>query len=510
MKRICCIILCLSVLFSCFYGCKKKNTVTKSNMELSKNEHEQTMTFSKDDDSEILSPDKKATEKFKETISAYKPEYKHRDLYGTDECYDRMFINNSVKKHKYSALDENDELTAEHLMDIILTNNKNYLQNPKSGKLLVKDINNDDFMLSLCQLIVDVTEEIQNKYPDIDFDRFYCNLANLKVFYKTGTLNNAAVSPDMFMELGEYTLQMVNLLSGDNAVRNTVIHEIMHIIQYACLCEQTEHCKRHVGFTYMWDDVELQGNDWAWLFEGSAESQACLMTGDEPITYQNYINYINTLNVASVCKSDIPAYYVQSLSFYNDPYKLFDLFQAETKEEITEVADYMEAIQIIQFLPDEFKAAYKNKYGLDLSDNSNRDDLFYSLKPEIFITLAKTFYKNLADALTENDDVTMNDVFCLIRIFEASTDHHILFSNPGSAEVNRPFIDTYKEIREAFFTMLNNSGYEINENDFFDYEFFTDNNNTINASLSWMGNDKKDFLTERTEFVKSRINNTIE
>lgn len=507
MKRIISVALSLAVILA-MVGCGDKTPKSSSaDLGFSSTKREYKYSFSTNDPSGTVKLDKSSSEQFEKTVSEISLDYTFADLYGVSECYDRIFTNASVSKHKYSALDKDGKLTAEHLAEIVKQNNKVFYEQNSTAKAFYKETD-EKFLLSVCKLIVDIITEIKNRYPDIDYDRVYCNLANLKVFYKTGTLDFASVTPEMILQLGDATLNFATIMAGGNAVRDVVIHEIMHMIQLGCFCENIEHCKRHVGITYCWDDVELQGNDWAWFFEGSAELNMSMLTGDEPITYTAMINYLQSVNLATFLHPGTPANYAQTISFYDDPNKLFQIFDAKSKEEIIEIANLIEAIQIIQYLPEEFKTAYKNKYGIDLSDEDEESKVRISLKPAICLTFSKAFYRNLTKALTENE-MTVNDVYFLIHLFEAAMDYHTTYSNPDRAEINKPFIEKYITIRAAFFDMLNKLNTIVDEASFGSLSIISEDGATINASVKWLDQEKRFFLLERTEFLAEKLSSKI-
>lgn len=450
MRKIIAVTLCLLILVSSLVGCGNKGyKSSNANIVFSSQEKNYSVFFLSTDTSERLHLNQTEIDKFNQLVSDISLDYTYDELYGIEECYDRIFIDNNVATHAYSALDSVGKLTAEHLSELVKDNNKSFLEETEKVAGFYHEPD-DEYLLSVCQLIVDTVNEIKSRYPDIDYERVYCNLGNLKILYKTGLLDNASVTPEMILQLSDGMLQIVNIMS-DSGIRDVLIHGIMHMIQFGCSCEKIQNCSRHVGFTFRWDDVPLQGNDWVWLAEGSAEQNMCMLMGDEPLTYQNKINYIQSLNLATFLHQDTPADYVQTLCFYSDPNRLFDLFDAHSKEEITEIARLMEAIQIIQESPDDFLKAYQEKYGVDTSDTAEMDKLRYTLKPAICVTLAKVFYSNLANALQNTESVTSNDVFYLLRIFEAAMDYHTLYSSrPERIEINSPFLDRYKQIRAAF------------------------------------------------------------
>lgn len=537
MKKAIALLICILITVSAASGCGRSGSLLTGNreegndvqrevkegkisssgsgMEFSCVPREYGVSFTDDDGSARVLLNAEAADRFIGDLSDISLDYEYVDLYGLDECYDRIFTSVNVLKHEKSALDEDGKLTAERLLSVVEENNSRFCEENSLKKYHYREVDRD-FLFSICELIVDSVEEIKERYPNIDYDHLYCNLADLVIFYRVGSLNFAAVTSDMKMELGNAMLNFANTLAGGNGVRDVIIHETMHIIQLACKCEKTEHCTRRAGVTYRWDDVELQGNDWAWFFEGSAEQVMTMLTGDEPMTYKNMINYIQSVNLATFLRSDLPANYAQTVCFYTDPYMLTDLFGARSEQEIREMACLMEAVQIIQYMPDDFMTKYKEIYGIDLSDEDNQNAVRYSLKPAICLTFSKTFYKNLAKALTENDNVTENDVLYLIRVFEAAMDYHTAYTNPDKTELNQPFIDRYKEIRSSFFSALRESGSMIEENALFDYGIFStksgtakDESQEINASLAWLDKEKKEFLAERTEFLSAELESVI-
>ena len=128
-------------------------------------------------------------------------------------------------------------------------------------------------------------------------------------------VDNARMTADMVMNIGPNMFEIVDLMSGENGCRDVVVHEIMHIMQMGCKCEGIEHCTRRGGFLYRGDDFELNTTDFGWLFEGSAERMMCNITGDVALTYKYMINYICTANLATTLRNDVPANYLETLSF---------------------------------------------------------------------------------------------------------------------------------------------------------------------------------------------------
>lgn len=510
MKRIIVFLLCALLFAGAFSGCAggARKTATPDLAFSSKPQTYQT-AFSDEDGSPTLRLDAAAAEAFEAQAAAIEADFPYRALYGVDACFDRIFTDCAVTRHECSALDANGELTAEHLRDLVRENNRQFRESGEYINTFFQDVS-DEYLLALCQLIVDTITEMQKRCPEIDYARVYCNLAALKVFVKVSSLDFAAVTPDMLLELGNGSLKIADLMADGSGVRNVLVHEIMHVIQYGCSCEKIDHCERHAGITYCWDDVSLQGNDWQWLPEASAEQYMTLLTGEEAMTYQEKINYLQSVNLATFLVGDIPANYAETICFYNDPERLFRIFRADSREEITEVAELMEAIQIIQYLPSDFRQAYEEAYGADLSTDEEAAKVRIALKPALCLAFSKAFYRNLAYALAEREGITAHDLYYLLRLFEAAMEVHTKYTDPERLEINQPFLDGYKALRAAFFRLLQENGAAVDEASYLAYEPFTADRRTVNASFRWLEADKKTFLLERTEYLSTRLDTALE
>ena len=97
-------------------------------------------------------------------------------------------------------------------------------------------------------------------------------------------------------------------------------------------------------------------------------------------------------------------------------------------------------------------------------------------------------------------------MYYLIRVLEAAMEIHCTYSNQERIEINRPFLDGYKEIRSLFFSLLRESGAAVNEEYYLAYEMLAENSDTANASFLWLEEDKQEFILERTEFFIEKRN----
>ena len=154
LKRNIAFLLCLLMILSCFVGCSaSKNKSSNANLAFTSVQKQYSVSFLDHDSSEIISMNQEDAKQFEEFVSSVSLEYPYSELYGVNECYDRIFTYSSVSKHERSALDNNGKLTAEHLFELVKENNQHFNEDKKNDMGFYKDAE-DDFLLSLCKLIV--------------------------------------------------------------------------------------------------------------------------------------------------------------------------------------------------------------------------------------------------------------------------------------------------------------------------------------------------------------------
>ena len=503
MKKLCSIFLCICLTFSLAACGKEKHTY---NLDFSKQDKKIECTLSNNDISPNIHLKKECADSLKSKLDGISVEFPYNDLYQTEECYKRLQTKIDVKQHRKSALNSSGKLTPEDLLHTVKQNNEDYL----ADKSAFVEAPEDDYIIQICRLIVDTVEEMKKQYPDVDWNRVYCNLGNLKIMYKKGMVDNAQVTADMVMNISPNMFKIVDIMSDENGCRDVVIHEIMHIIQVGCPCEEIEHCTRRCGISFRWDDFEFNTSDFGWLFEGSAERAMCNLTGDEPFTYKYMINYICSLNLCTMLNQENPANYAETLSFFDDPNLLFKMFDCSSKEDCIEILNMMIAINIIQRQPDELMKAYGEQNNVDFKDQSVIDDLNCTLKPAIVTVFTKYFYKNLIGVLEKKENITLNDVCYLISLFEATLDNHIKYTKTDYDKYNKDFIELYRTIRAEFFECIDDG----KESDIIEYYrqhtiYENEDDKIVRASLKWCQQDKVKFFLERTAYFEFNVKSKV-
>lgn len=492
--RVVSVLLSLCLLLS-FCGCNSKN-YSRPNLNLDTSGRENKYTFASTP-SEELKLSKDGFDSVLAVVEEQKADYEYSDLYALDEVKKRLDFDVSVDNHKHNALNESGVLEADHLASLVAENNNAFLAEENFGYENV----DAEYIKQICTLIIEEVNEMQSRYPDVDWDRVYCNLGNMKILYNVGMLSYAEVSKDMVLSISKNNTEIVLNMKGENGLRNVLVHETMHIIQLGCECEDIEHCDRRAGISVYWDDFTLNSTDWAWFVEGSAERNMCNLTGEEAISYQYKMDYICSFTMSLILKDEVEADTMETLCFYSDPELLFDAFGCETQGQKDEILNMMITMEVLQMQPEAFFLELIEETGVDPRETEDSLNRFcYTLKPSVCVTLSQEFYENLSHHIYENG-ISVNDLCFLITLFEGHINQHLDYDDESKAEINKVFVDSYVPMREALFESLKSENEGINLNEMYSQYIILDKEtDTLNAELNFLPDDKKDFLAERAQW----------
>ncbi len=432
-----------------------------------------------------------------EVVYSQQAQYPYAGLYALEEVNRRLDFDAGVEHHAHNVRTDAGELDVAHMAALVQENNASYLESHTYGYETVEA----DYILELCGFLLDVVQAMQIKYPDLDWGRIYCNLGDLKILYRTGTLAYAQVNQDRVLILSPTNAKIVTTMEGEDGFARVLVHETMHLLQLGCGCEQIENCGRRAGISVYWDDFTLNTTDWVWMVEGSAERNMCALTGGEAVSYQYKMDYLCSYTMALLLRPQVQADTMDTLCFYDDPQLLFQAFGCESQQEQDEVLKLMITTNVLQSQPDSFFQAYKAAYGTDPRDTEESLDAFsYSLKPDICITLAKTFYKNLVSFLTEAP-ASCNDVFFLLSLFEAHLNQHLRYADTDRLAVNQPFLDSYRAMRDALLQILAAENPDVDVMALYGKYSILGEDQLLNAGLSRLPEEKREFLARRAQWL---------
>jgi len=447
--------------------------------------------------SERLSLSEEGASAVLEAVAQTRSDYIYEDLYQLEEVKKRLDFHAAVETHQFSALDDSGALNGVHLAALVERNNEAFLETKPFGYTAVEA----DYIVELCDFIVNTVGIMAGKYPDVDWARVYCNLGNLKILYDVGMLSYAQVNQDMILAISKNNTEIILNMKGEDGFSRVLTHEIMHIIQIGCGCENIENCGRRAGIAVYWDDFSLNTTDWTWMVEGSAERHMCTLTGGEAISYQYKMDYLCSMTMSVLLRDSVKADTMETLCFYSDPELLFDAFGCVTETQRDELLKMMITLQVLQMQPKNFHLVYAETTGTDLTEDEDAMNQFsYSLKPAVCITLAKEFYENLVPFLRQ-DPVSCNDLFCLLTLFEGHLNQHLNYTSESKAEINRPFIEAYTAMRGALFAALeaDNPGVDVTAL-YAAYDITAVGEKLLNAELVMLPPEKLAFLAERAQW----------
>lgn len=286
-------------------------------------------------------------------------------------------------------------------------------------------------------------------------------------------------------------------MESDNLEETTFYHEMMHAFQFACDDIKRDDEDR-MGIIHSYDGLDVNALSWFWLLEGSAEMNMsqCLNVGYT--TYGSHIGYIHTLNVIANINTDGEYVQVEKICNQKDLEKFFDLFDANTLDEKKEIIKMMYSIEIMQQSNSDFYDWYTQTTGDDIyGDESVETEVVLTVKEDALLTLTKIFYRDLARRINKGD-VTLQDAYYLMRLYEADLNRHSANNTVGYMEFFSGFYDIYVELQDEFFKVLseeNNISAETLATDFENYSM-----NAIgkspNCDLKFLCDDAKAYYTD--------------
>ncbi len=424
-------------------------------------------------------------------------DYDYSDAYGIDSALSRWHESENllVSTHAHDVR-VNGVLDAEALYEIVKANNNEFMS---TGKEYFYEEYSDSEVKNYCKEVVDTLNDIHEKNPDFDFDSVCCYLYELKILNRPTSTAFAAV--ELESKILYFNESMIeswsDIRENENMRIGTLYHEMMHIFQASCPCNQADGEKR-VGIFHEYEELEINPLAWYWLVEASAEMNACELLDIEYNTYPQTIGYADTLNyVLNLNGSDDTAN-IQDICFTTDFNSIFELFDVTEEVEKEEFIKMMFSIQILQQDDSDFFDWYDNEYGIELaSDDEELAELRLCLKEDFLLSITKLFYRNLARLLNEGE-VTLSDVYYLMRVFEADLNNHLSTTTVGYLIYFKDFYPAYLEIQNEFLSLLsqdNGIDAEKLSDDFQNYSMniiVDDEQISPNCTLAFLTSQQKD------------------
>ena len=489
----------------------KKNNNTSSNSSSSSSSYSTSSKLYKDSyDDTSIHMNSYEYNQFMNYLSSRKTNYAYSDLYDINKALDREKSQGSHNNNHDNQIEMvNGKFDSTKLVESIKKNNKTYRDSLPSGfkKSSLKDMK-DSEIKAFADIIVDTLNYEIEKHPNIDIEELRCVLGNLKL-YSSSSTSNAYVDDDDMMAVSPAMLKVVEVMNrntGNDASRDVIVHEAMHLIQKGCKHNMEYDHYSQIGISKKWDDLEVNTLQWRWFYEGSAEKLMTTYTGDSPITYKYIVSYFDSLTTAGIANDNIKVDSLEEVSLSHNSNDFFKLMGADTARDKEELIKMMYTLDVLQFGRDDFYNKYEPIYG----PKKTGDDLVLyqqELKVSICETMTKIFYSNLAEKMTK-DNLSIDDTFYLIRLFEGDMNNHLEMNNTKKKEQSDVFAKDYMEIQNEFFNNLassNNMSVDSLKDKFDNYEFGINKEKTLNS----FSNDKKDYCFKKHQEVKNYAKTSI-
>lgn len=429
-----------------------------------------------------------------EQLGSYNADYTYEYVYQPEESL-KMYEAETKFSNNHQKILEN--VTVTSLYNKVLENNKNYLE---SKNICFYDEMSKSDIKKICEYIV----ETYNEYlinENINIEETKCILNNLKIF-EGSSAANAFINDEYCLVVSPGMIDVLEIMNDNKEVdvfKNTIIHETMHIAQMSCPDHISETVKM-IGTTPQYQDLSLNPLDFSWYYEASAEKCTVNYTNDDPLVYEYMINYLESLSLATILNNNVKVSQNETNCYTKDLNSIFEMFDCTTEEEKIEIINMLYSIQIIEVEPEEFFNSLNNELTRDETSVLKKD-----LRSSICSTLTKYFYINLIEQ-TKNKDVTLQDLFFIITLFENDINSHINYNTQENYYYYGDFLTYYKQIQNDFFKVVaSSSGYSYESilEQFNDYSLYkiVNNNQEYNATLEWLDEKKQQYLSERQQYL---------
>ena len=437
------------------------------------------------DDSTKITISESEYDKFEESLQEYGDVFKYSDLYDVEKALkeDQKVIK-PIKKHTHSIKLENNKFSSDEIAKVIKENSKEYLKGDEITPLKrasFKTLDNKKTK-EVSKIIADVLNaEIKNN-KNIDIEELKCVIGDLKV-YTNPTTANAYVDEKGCLVMSPNMIKLTKIIKKtDDAEQKVIVHEIEHLIQKSC----RDHKVLQFGVSKNIDTLEVNPLEWKWAVEASAEKKMMEYTDSEPLTYDYIVSYLNTVGLSGMLYGK-NSENIEDAFGQKDRNELFKMFNCSTKEDQKELINLMYTIDIMQYNREDIL----NKIG-NVDGTRNFQE---SLKPSIGTICTKHFYRSLGNYVRENN-VTLEDMMFLIRVFESDMSVHINCSNNEYKRYKKEYLNNYCEIRDDFFESISNNNVTFNQ-------IFDKYNSYELGSIP--KNIEKKCTKDQIEFINDRI-----
>jgi hypothetical protein len=445
---------------------------------------------------------------FKNYIDNIKVKYPYEELFQIKEALARYYKVTFASATYNKVLESstgNGEISADKLYNVVMQNNKAYLSDPKNrfGGVYYQELDSNTIK-ETCQIICDTFNSYM-KMGKIDVNRAKSYLAELKIF--TGPYPvNAYLTTDTCLIVNENIISTAQILNPKvDAFRDIIIHETIHTFQNNSQAINEANGFNNHGIAYEWPDLDINPLMYDWFYEAAAEKNMSNYTGDEPITYHHMIGYLDSMSLATFLDDNFTPNCIEDINFSKKIEPLFDIFDCESDDKKEELIKMLYSLDIMHMETEDFFKVLEDRYGKTL-DAAERDELKFTIKGSVCLTLSKSFYLNLAEAIKDKD-IPLEDVFFIITVFENDLNSHLKYTKNDNLRYNKEFLNDYVKLQNSFFDMIaGNATLTANEiEDLYNnyaMNVMANGDKKLNCSLDWMTSTQREYILKKQVALK--------
>lgn len=411
------------------------------------------------------------------------------------EKYAAYFQNprRNLLSHTYSGFIYDNKVDEEKLYATVIANNSHLVTQNHQYKIIA---NEQVLRKIITHLATSINEGIQYK-TSLEIAELDCVLGQLSILTsslvdKINFLDNGIIIPEAYVT----SLDTLN----DNNIIKSLYHIAKNFEQIDCV-DRKDSLYHQTGLSRTIDNYEVNPYQWTWTTDGAAETGSMRLSDGLIQRNRLGVSFTELLDLAS-----LPSPYskyggsIEIASTNRDLntfYNLTGLNNGLSDEEITKMMYSIEIISGGQF---NFFDAYYEKYGL--FDTSN---FLQNYRRQALLVASKIFYNNLALSLMTNDNMTLEDINCLISTYEATLSYHTNYGshNETIKEETQSFIQEYNKIQKKFFEVialdnnLEQSTLIKTLNNYCMYRTTENGDMIINAELDWLNDNQKEWLKNK-------------
>ncbi len=406
----------------------------------------------------IINFNSKDLNAFKNYLMSLDSSYTYEDLYDIDAAYSKYKeMNFSYEKSSGHII------SSDSLYEMVMKNNRTYFENDKAYESVAySNLSKTDLKL-VCQALCQSLQEIIAKNPNVNADSINNLLKTMRILTQKSSFSNASYSEDNLLLVNMNQIKNYGKIKQiNNAFYQVIDHEAVHIAQKSA-DENINDLTNQMGVCYEFDGLKNNPLYWNWLLEAWAELQMADILNDKTNTYSTQISYCKSLVLISTLNETMSVEDFNSIAYSKDIQKIFEAFDAKSKDEQFEIIKMLYSIEIMQSSPSDFFETFKNKYDIDLITNSKElENLRLCLRIDILETMTKEFYKSLATK--SSDGLSLNTIFYLIKVYESKVFTHLHYNEKQRISSAVEFFDFYKDIQDEFFEIIaRNTNYNFDE-----------------------------------------------